>query len=76
MGKAVYPEALFASGSPVTPREERMKTRKKIPNFKSEDAERAFWAKKDSTEYLDWSKAQQQVLPNLKPTKGGSSRKR
>ncbi len=34
-----------------------MKKFKKIPKFKSEAAERAFWAKQDSTEYLDWSKA-------------------
>jgi predicted DNA binding CopG/RHH family protein len=38
------------------------------PKFASEAAERAFWEKHDSTEYLDWSKAQRIVLPNLKPT--------
>ena len=41
---------------------------KPIPQFKSEAAERAFWEKHDSSEYLDWSKAQPAVLPNLKPT--------
>ena len=45
-----------------------MKTRKKIPTFKDEDAERDFWAKEDSTEYIDWSKAQRLTLPNLRPT--------
>lgn len=41
---------------------------KPIPQFKSEAEERAFWEKHDSSEYLDWSKAQPAVLPNLKPT--------
>jgi hypothetical protein len=45
-----------------------MKPRKKIPTFKDEDAERAFWAKADSTEYIDWSKAQRIMLPNFRPT--------
>jgi predicted DNA binding CopG/RHH family protein len=45
-----------------------MKARKKIPTFKDEDAERDFWAKEDSTEYIDWSKAQRLTLPNLRPT--------
>lgn len=45
-----------------------MKTNKlkKIPKFKSEDAEREFWNTHDSTEYLDWSKAQRTAFPNLK----------
>jgi predicted DNA binding CopG/RHH family protein len=41
---------------------------KKIPRFKSEAQERAFWAKADSTDYLDWSKARRGVFPNLKPS--------
>jgi len=45
-----------------------MKARKKIPTFKDEDAERAFWATEDSTEYIDWSAAQRLTLPNLRPT--------
>lgn len=45
-----------------------MKARKKIPTFKDEDAERDFWATEDSTEYIDWSKAQRLTLPNLRPT--------
>lgn len=39
---------------------------KKIPSFKSEDEERDFWATHDSTDYIDWSKAEQVVFPNLK----------
>src|SRR5258708_28691573 len=45
-----------------------MKGQKKIPTFKDEDAEREFWSKEDSTEYVDWSKAQRLTLPNLKPS--------
>jgi len=45
-----------------------MKPLKKIPTFKDEDAEREFWATADSTEYLDWSKADRVTLPNLRPS--------
>ena len=43
-------------------------TKKRIPKFKSEDAEREFWAKHDSADYVDWSEAKRVVLPNLKPS--------
>ena len=41
---------------------------KAVPKFASEAEERAFWETHDSTEYVDWSKSQKAVLPNLKPT--------
>jgi len=41
---------------------------KDTPNFESEDEERAFWATHDSTEYIDWGKAEAVVLPKLKPS--------
>lgn len=41
---------------------------KPIPKFKTEAAERAFWETHDSTEYLDWSKAQRMRFPKLKPS--------
>jgi len=41
---------------------------KKIPEFENEDQEREFWADRDSTEILDWSKAKRAVFPNLKPS--------
>ena len=44
------------------------KQRKNIPSFKSEEEERAFWETHDSTDYLDWAKAQQFIMPNLKPS--------
>lgn len=43
-------------------------SRKKIPKFSNEDAERAFWATHDSTEYVDWSAAPRVSLTRLKPT--------
>jgi predicted DNA binding CopG/RHH family protein len=45
-----------------------MKKLKQIPKFKNEDAERDFWAKADTSEYFDWSKAENVVFPNLKPS--------
>ena len=43
-------------------------TKKAIPRFTSEDAERQFWAQHDTTDYFDWAKATQPSLPNLKPS--------
>ncbi len=46
-----------------------MKKLKKIPDFKNEGEEREFWAKHDSTEYVDWDKAiLNPIFPNLKPS--------
>ncbi len=42
--------------------------KKPTPKFKTEGAERRFWATHDSTVYLDWSKGRRAVFPNLKPT--------
>jgi len=41
---------------------------KKIPSFKNEKAEREFWAKHDSSEYIDWSRGRRLSLPNLQPS--------
>ena len=43
-----------------------MKT--KIPKFKSESEERFFWAKRDSADFIDWSKAKRAKFPDLKPS--------
>lgn len=45
-----------------------MKNLKKIPKFKSEEEERNFWLKADSTKYIDYSKFERVVFPNLKPS--------
>jgi len=42
--------------------------KKRIPKFRNEDEEREFWASRDSTEYIDWSKAENVTMPKLKPT--------
>lgn len=42
--------------------------KKKIPQFKNEAEERRFWKKHDSSEYLDWSDAEDAILPKLKPS--------
>ena len=41
--------------------------KKKLPEFKSEDDERRFWATADSTEYVDWSSGTRRKLVHLKP---------
>jgi len=48
-----------------------MKTKKNLkvlPTLSSEEQERNFWARQDSTDYLDWTKAQRVVFSNLKPS--------
>jgi predicted DNA binding CopG/RHH family protein len=44
------------------------KTLKPIPVFQTEAEERDFWETHDSTEYIDWGKAEAVRLPNLKPS--------
>jgi predicted DNA binding CopG/RHH family protein len=41
---------------------------KPIPIFENEAAERQFWETHDSTDYVDWSKAERARFPNLKPS--------
>ena len=42
--------------------------KKKIPNFKNEAEERLFWQQHDSSKYIDWSDAENVVMPKLKPS--------
>jgi predicted DNA binding CopG/RHH family protein len=44
------------------------KTAKPVPTFASEAEERAFWETNDSSEHVDWSKAERVRLPSLKPS--------
>lgn len=46
------------------------KLAKPLPRFKTEAQERAYWEAegRDSTQHLDWKKAQSVVLPNLRPS--------
>jgi len=41
---------------------------KTIPVFKPEEEERDVWAHADSTEYIEWTKAERVVFPDLKPS--------
>ena len=41
---------------------------KKVPRHRSEDEERDFWSKADSTDYIDWKGAKQVTLFRLKPS--------
>jgi predicted DNA binding CopG/RHH family protein len=43
-------------------------TKKKIPDFKTQDEERKFWASADSTEYVDWQSGSRKKLVNLRPS--------
>lgn len=42
--------------------------KKKIPKFSSEAEERKFWQQNDSSEYLDWSEADEVLFSKLKPS--------
>ena len=41
---------------------------KPVPSFGSEAEERRFWESHDSTDYVDWKKAERARFPNLKPS--------
>lgn len=44
---------------------------KSIPQFTAESDEREFWENaqgRDSTDYVDWNKAQRAIFPDIKPT--------
>jgi len=45
-----------------------MKKFKKIPKFRSEAEERSFWQKNDTSDFIDWKKAERISFPNLKPS--------
>jgi predicted DNA binding CopG/RHH family protein len=42
--------------------------KKPVPKFKSDEAERTFWATHDSIDFIDWRKAKRVTLPNLRPS--------
>lgn len=41
---------------------------KQLPKFKNEEEEREFWATHDSTDYINWDKAEKITFYNLKPS--------
>ncbi len=42
--------------------------KKKIPVFKNEEEERFFWEQNDSSDYIDWSEAEEIIFSKLKPS--------
>lgn len=46
----------------------KKKPLKPIPKFENEAQEEAFWSTHDSTDYMDWSKAQRVTFGRLKPS--------
>jgi predicted DNA binding CopG/RHH family protein len=42
---------------------------KKLAKHRSEDEERAFWSKADSTDYIDWKGAKRVTFSKLKPSR-------
>lgn len=44
------------------------KPNKVMPKFKSEVEEKRFWESNDSSDYVDWSRAKNVAMPNLKPS--------
>ena len=45
-----------------------MRSSRKIPRFATEEQEREFWSSHDSTDYIEYSKAQKVLFPALKPS--------
>ena len=41
---------------------------KSPPEFKTEEEELEFWDKNDTVDYVDWSKVERVIFPNLKPS--------
>lgn len=37
-----------------------------VPKFKTEAQERTYWETHDSSDHVDWTKAQKIMLPNLR----------
>ena len=69
MSKTVEPgKSGRRSAIKVVPAKRAPGTRKPVPAFTSEAQERKFWETHDSTDYVDWGRAQAVRLPSLKPT--------
>lgn len=46
---------------------------KPLPTFATEAEERVFWEEHDTTNYIDWSKAERARMTNLKPSSASIS---
>jgi predicted DNA binding CopG/RHH family protein len=58
----------MTDGAPPREKGVRRIMKKRVPRFASEDRERDFWARADSTQYVDWTRGSRAVLPALKPS--------
>ena len=45
-----------------------MKKKKQIPEFNNIKSETEFWAKNDSTDFIDYNESEKAIFPNLKPS--------
>jgi predicted DNA binding CopG/RHH family protein len=52
----------------MSARKKKVAEKKSPPRFRSEDAEREFWADHDVVDYFDWDEAVPGSLPALKPS--------
>lgn len=46
----------------------RSKAKKRVPRQRSEERERAFWARADAVDYVDWRQAKRVAFPHLRPS--------
>ena len=44
------------------------KAKNKVPEFQNESEERAFWETHDSSDFVDWERAESVSMANLKPS--------
>jgi predicted DNA binding CopG/RHH family protein len=52
----------------MSARKKKVAEKKALPRFRSEDAEREFWADHDVVDYFDWDEAVPGSFPALKPS--------
>ena len=52
----------------MSARKKKAVKKKRIPRFRSEDAERDFWADHDVLDFFDWERAVSGSFPGLKPS--------
>jgi predicted DNA binding CopG/RHH family protein len=52
----------------MSKRKKNSVVKESMPNFRSEDEERDFWAEHDVVDYFDWERSVQGLFPALKPS--------
>ncbi len=46
----------------------RSKAKRRVPRLRSERSVRKFWARAESSDYVDWRQARRVVFPHLRPS--------